>query len=48
VNLATHGILFLMTPPPTDAAARRALAAEAIALFLRGAPAIRPPAPSRA
>jgi len=48
VNLATHGILFLMTPPPADAAARRALAAEAVALFLRGAPAMRGPAPAHA
>ena len=44
VNLATHGILFLMTPPPADPAARQALAAEAVALFLGGAPTMRPPA----
>lgn len=37
VNLATHGILFLMTSPPADAAARQALAAEAVELFLGGA-----------
>lgn len=43
VNLATHGILFLMTPP-AGTAARKALAAEAIAVFLGGAPAMRPPA----
>jgi len=43
VNLATHGILFLMTPPPADEAARRALAAEAVELFLGGAPAMRTP-----
>jgi TetR/AcrR family transcriptional repressor of mexJK operon len=50
VNLATHGILFLMTPPLPDAAARRALAAEAVELFLGGAPSMRtlPPAPRRA
>lgn len=41
VNLATHGILFLMTPPPAGEAARRALAAEAVELFLGGAPAMR-------
>lgn len=41
VNLATHGILFLMSPPPADLPARRALAAEAAALFLGGAPAMR-------
>ncbi|HEX4504862.1 MAG TPA: TetR/AcrR family transcriptional regulator [Alphaproteobacteria bacterium] len=41
VNLATHGILFLMTPPPADEAARRALADEAVELFLGGAPAMR-------
>jgi len=44
VNLATHGILFLMTPPPADTAARQALAAEAVALFIGGAPAMQPPA----
>jgi TetR/AcrR family transcriptional repressor of mexJK operon len=41
VNLATHGILFLMTPPPSGTAARQALAAEAVELFLGGAPAMR-------
>ena len=40
VNLATHGILFLMTPPP-DETARQALVDEAVALFLGGAPAMR-------
>jgi TetR/AcrR family transcriptional repressor of mexJK operon len=48
VNLATHGILFLMTPPPAGEAARRALAAEAVELFLGGAPAMRTPRPAPA
>jgi AcrR family transcriptional regulator len=50
VNLATHGMLFLMTPPPADEAGRQALAAEAVELFLGGAPAMRtqPPSPARA
>lgn len=38
LNLATHGILFLMTPAPASDAKRRALAAEAVELFLGGAP----------
>ena len=46
VNLATHGILFLMTPPPADEAAWGALAAEAVALFLGGAPAMRTQLPA--
>jgi TetR/AcrR family transcriptional repressor of mexJK operon len=41
VNLTTHGILFLVTPPPTDEAARRALATEAVDIFLGGAPLMR-------
>jgi TetR/AcrR family transcriptional repressor of mexJK operon len=41
VNLATHGLLFLMTPPPPDEATRQALAAEAVELFLGGAPSMR-------
>jgi AcrR family transcriptional regulator len=41
VNLTTHGILFLMTPPPTDETARRILAKEAVDVFLGGAPLMR-------
>jgi len=41
INLATHGILYLMTSPPIDETARQALAAEAVELFLGGAPAIQ-------
>jgi AcrR family transcriptional regulator len=50
VNLATHGILFLMTPPPQDAETRRALAVEAVELFLGGGAAMRTalPAPNPA
>ena len=40
VNLATHGMLFLVTPPPGEAL-RQALAAEAVELFLGGAAAMR-------
>ncbi len=40
-NLATHGILYLMTPAPSPEARRRALAAEAVELFLGGAPVMR-------
>jgi len=47
VNLATHGMLFLVTPPP-DAALRQALAAEAVELFLGGAPAMRTTLPASA
>ena len=50
VNLATHGMLFLVTPPPADEAGRQALATEAVELFLGGAPSMRslPLAPARA
>jgi hypothetical protein len=50
VNLATHGMLFLMTSPPADEAGRLALATETVELFLGGAPAMRtqPPSPARA
>jgi hypothetical protein len=41
VNLATHGILYLMTPAPTDEAGRRALATETVQLFLGGVSAMR-------
>jgi AcrR family transcriptional regulator len=41
VNLTTHGILFLVTPPPADEVARRALAMEAVDIFLGGAPLMR-------
>jgi hypothetical protein len=41
VNLITHGILFLVTPPPTDDAARRVLAMEAVDIFLGGASLMR-------
>lgn len=41
VNLATHGMLYLMTPAPPTEAARRALAAETVELFLGGAPLMR-------
>ena len=43
VNLATHGMLFLMTPPPNDAQARQILARETVALFLGGASSMQPP-----
>lgn len=41
VNLTTHGILFLVTPPPADQAARSVLAQEAVDIFLGGAPLMR-------
>jgi AcrR family transcriptional regulator len=40
LNVATHGILYLMSPAPADEATRRALAEETVALFLGGAPAM--------
>jgi AcrR family transcriptional regulator len=46
VNLATHGILFLMTPPPENAVTRQALATEAVELFLGGAAAMRAALPA--
>lgn len=41
ISLVTHGILYLMTPAPVEEAKRRALAAEAVELFLGGASSMR-------
>jgi TetR/AcrR family transcriptional repressor of mexJK operon len=41
VNLTTHGMLYLMTPPPADENARGALAQEAVDVFLGGASLMR-------
>jgi TetR/AcrR family transcriptional repressor of mexJK operon len=41
ISLVTHGILYLMTPAPVDAAAGRVLAAEAVELFLGGVSSMR-------
>jgi AcrR family transcriptional regulator len=41
VNLTTHGILYLVTPPPADEKARSTLAQEAVDIFLGGASFMR-------
>lgn len=41
INLATHGIMFLMIPSPATDAERQALSEEAVALFLGGVSSMR-------